>query len=183
MKLVFYTQNVNRESFIDLCRLSWDYGFSGFEIYDALEERRNHYDSILKKENIANARRKLLNRGLQVTALVYPTAIDSSEADPDTLLKYIRLAENSGIKTIIISLDNKPDYEMLDEILTPSIKACEKADVEILFETKNNLASTKNLSEIITHYASVVLGAAWNTRETFFVANETVSAILLMLAS
>ena len=40
MKLVFSTQNVARTSFIDLCRYAYDYGYSGFEIYDAVKERK-----------------------------------------------------------------------------------------------------------------------------------------------
>ncbi len=183
MKLVFSTQNVNRESFVELCRLSWDYGFSGFGIFDALEERRNHYDSILKKENIADARRKLLNRGLQVSALEYPTPLDSPDASAEAVLKYVKIAENSGIKTLIFSLEQKPCYEELEKILVPAVKKAEQADVEILLETKGYLSNTKNLSEIFTHFASAVLGAAWNTRETYFSGKESAEDTIINLGA
>ena len=42
MKIVFSTKNVNRASFLDMCRYAYDYGFSGFEIYDAVKERSSH---------------------------------------------------------------------------------------------------------------------------------------------
>ena len=50
MKLSFSTRNVPRGTFLDLCRQASDYGFSGFELYDALHERRAHSDSILRNE-------------------------------------------------------------------------------------------------------------------------------------
>ena len=39
MKIVFSTKNVSRASFLDTCRFAYDYGFEGFEIYDALKEK------------------------------------------------------------------------------------------------------------------------------------------------
>ena len=38
MKIVFSTKNVSRASFLDTCRYAYDYGFEGFEIYDAIKE-------------------------------------------------------------------------------------------------------------------------------------------------
>ena len=69
MKIVFSTKNVHRPSFLDTCRYAYDYGFDGFEIYDAPAERVGHPDSILRRDRAADAKRKLLNRGLSVSAL------------------------------------------------------------------------------------------------------------------
>ena len=60
MKIVFSTKNVNRASFLDTCRYAYDYGFSGFEIYDAIKERSQHHDSILRQERTPDAKRKLI---------------------------------------------------------------------------------------------------------------------------
>ena len=38
MKIVFSTKNVSRASFLDTCRFAYDYGFEGFEIFDAIGE-------------------------------------------------------------------------------------------------------------------------------------------------
>ena len=62
MKIVFSTKNVSRASFLDTCRYAYDYGFQGFEIYDAIKERNAHHDSILRRERVADAKRKLKNR-------------------------------------------------------------------------------------------------------------------------
>ena len=64
MKIVFSTKNVVRSSFLDTCRYAYDYGFEGFEIYDAVKERKNHHDSILRHDRIADSKRKLVNRNL-----------------------------------------------------------------------------------------------------------------------
>ena len=70
MKIVFSTKNVSRSSFLDVCRYADDYGFQGFEIYDAVAERLNHHDSILRHDRIADAKRKLVNRSLSVSGMV-----------------------------------------------------------------------------------------------------------------
>ena len=75
MKLTFSTQNVSRSTFIDMCRYAYDYGYDGFEIYDAIKERKQHYDSILRSGRMSDAKRKLVNRNLEVTALVYPFGV------------------------------------------------------------------------------------------------------------
>ena len=45
MKIVFSTKHVSRATFLDMCRYAYDYGFSGFEIHDAIKERAVHHDS------------------------------------------------------------------------------------------------------------------------------------------
>ncbi|MBR5460076.1 MAG: AMP-binding protein [Clostridia bacterium] len=183
MKFVFSTKNVNRDSFLDLCKLAWDYGFSGFEIYDALKERQEHFDSILNKSNLADARRKLHNRGLQISALNYPAALDSSNADAETIAKYVRLASNAGISNVIVHIDEHPEYSILEKVLVPAIKTAEENDVSILFETRGYLANTKNLSDIITHFGSVVLGGAWNVRATYFDEGESAEDTIVNLGA
>ena len=80
MKLTFSTKNVNRASFIDMCRYAYEYGFDGFEIYDAVSERKHHYDSVLRSNQMSDAKRKLVNRNLEVTALTFPYPVDSADA-------------------------------------------------------------------------------------------------------
>ena len=88
MKIVFSTKNVSRASFLDTCRFAFDYGFEGFEIYDAIKERSGHYDSILRRERIADAKRKLVNRNLSVSALRMPDAIENESTTAELIEKY-----------------------------------------------------------------------------------------------
>ena len=125
MKIVFSTKNVNRASFLDTCRYAYDYGFEGFEIYDAIKERSAHNDSILRRDRIADAKRKLVNRNLAVSALRMPESIDNEKVTSDTVLKYVDMAGVSGIANVIVRIDNKILFDVLDEKLSDAIKKAE----------------------------------------------------------
>ena len=132
MKIVFSTKNVNRPSFLDICRYAYDYGFEGFEIYDAIKERASHHDSILRRDRVADAKRKLVNRGLTVAALSYPLFLESEEATAESLTKYVDMAANAGVANIIVRVDEKPSLDMLKEKLGEAIVRAENADSEVV---------------------------------------------------
>ena len=183
MKLTFSTKNVTRASFIDTCRYAYDYGYSGFEIYDAINERKQHYDSILRSERTADSKRKLVNRALEVSALVYPYALEETEATSETLLKYVDMARNAGIERIIVRNEKKVSNEVLKNKLSLAIERAEKSDIQILFETKGYLASTENVIDIINFFSSAVIGASWNVRETYFGADESAETTIKHLGA
>ena len=183
MKLTFSTKNVNRPSFLELCRYAYDYGFSGFEIYDAIKERKQHYDSVLRSDRVADAKRKLLNRSLAVSALVYPYAIDSEEATGEEILKYVTMADQAGVERIIVRIENKTDSAVLSQKLTAAIKRAESADVEVLLETSGYLAATENVIDIINLFSSAAVGASWNIRETYFGAGESAETTIKNLGA
>ena len=164
MKIVFSTKNVSRPSFLDLCNYAYDYGYSGFEIYDAAIERVNHYDSILRNDRTADAKRKLLNRSLTVSALHYPYSIDSDEATSDSIYKYIVMARSAGIENVIVRIEKETDKAVLSEKLEKAIKCAEKSDVRILLETVGYLANTENVIDIINYFSSAAIYASWNIR-------------------
>ena len=183
MKIVFSTKNVSRSSFIDTCKYAYDYGFEGFEIYDAIKERSNHFDSILRRDKIADSKRKLVNRNLAVSALRMPTAIDSEETTSEIIEKYIDLASNSGIENVIVYLNDNISNDVLDCKLIKAIKLAEKLDVNILFETVGYLSYTGRVIEIINHFSSSVVGASWNVRGTYFNANESADTTIKTLGA
>ena len=183
MKIVFSTKNVNRSSFLDTCRYAYDYGFKGFEIYDAIKERLNNHDSILRRDRIADSKRKLVNRGLSVSALRMPTAIDSQETTASTIEKYVEMASVSGVENVIVYIENKVDFSILDEKLLSAVKKAEKLDVNILFETIGYLCHTENVIEIINHFSSAVIGVSWNVRGTYFTAKESAESTIKTLGA
>ena len=172
MKIGFSTKNAEFSSFTETCNTAHDYGYSGFEIFDAKAEKKHHYDSVLR-DGSADAKRKLRNRGLAVSAIVYPFPVESEEADPAIIKQYVDWAFDAGIEIVIVSLEAEPDYELLKKKLTPAIERAEKTDVKILFETSGPLADSAKVLEIINEFAAVPLGAAWNIRETYFKAGES----------
>ena len=183
MKIVFSTKNVSRASFLDTCRYAFDYGFEGFEIYDAIKERSYHHDSILRRDRIADAKRKLVNRNLAVSALRMPDSVDSENVTSDIVVKYVDMAAASGISNVIVSIGEKPSFDILDEKLSVAIKRAESTDVNVLFETVGYLANTENVIEIINHFSSAAVGAAWNVRGTYFDAGESSEATIKTLGA
>ncbi|MBE6913274.1 MAG: AMP-dependent synthetase [Ruminococcaceae bacterium] len=183
MKLTFSTKNVSRPTFLDLCQYAYDYGFSGFEIYDAVKERKQHYDSVLRSDRVADAKRKLLNRTLSVSALVYPYPVDSSDATGEEILKYVNMADQASVERVIVRIENKTENSVLEEKLSAAIKRAEKAGVEILLETSGYLSATENVIDIINLFSSAALGASWNIRETYFGAGESAEATIKNLGA
>ncbi len=172
MKFCFSTKNADPGSFAQVCNLARDYGYAGFEIFDAKAERKKHFDSILG-DGSADSKRKLRNRGLEITALTYPFPVESEEADPNIIKQYVDWAFDAGSGAVVVYLDKEPDFELIKEKLAPAVERAEKNDIKILFETRGPLANSAKLLELIGAFAAVPIGAAWNIRETFFTAGET----------
>ena len=183
MKIVFSTKNVSRASFLDLCRYAYDYGFNGFEIYDAVKERGAHYDSILRRDRMADAKRKLVNRALAVAALRMPAPVESDETTSDLILKYVDMAASAGIENVIVRVEKETSFAALDEKLMLAVQRAEMVDVGILFETVGYLSNTENVIAVINHFASAAVGASWNVRGTVFEANETAEATIKTLGA
>ncbi len=183
MKLVFSTKYVKRASFLDLCRFAYDYGYAGIEIFDAIHERKMHYDSILRSERVADAKRKLLNRGLDVSALTYPHPVESAEATPEEILKYVELARSAGIERVIYRMEEETSTKVLEEKMAKAIAVAEKADIQILFETVGVLSDTTRVIDIINFFSSAIIGASWNVRGTYFGAGETAETTIKNLGA
>ncbi len=183
MKIVFSTKNVRRASFLDTCRYAFDYGFEGFEIYDAIKERSNHHDSILRRERIADAKRKLINRNLAVSALRMPDPIESESTTAELVEKYVSLAAASGIENVIVHTQSDVAFDILDEKMAGAVKRAQAGDVNILFETTGYLARTENVIGVINHFASAAIGVSWNVRGTYFDAGETTETTIKNLGA
>lgn len=173
MKLGFSTRNVSAGSFIELCNIASEYGFSGFEIYDMDSEVELHDDSILRKGSIADSKRKLLNRHISVAALVFPHKVGGKSDVSDMLSEYIETAFSASVQHVIVSVDDDFELETLKNQLAKPIKLAERHRMSILFETEGTLANTEKLIEIINAFATVAVGASWNVRETYFRAGES----------
>ncbi len=183
MKIVFSTKNVSRSSFLDLCRYAYDYGFDGFEIYDAIKERSQHHDSILRRDRIADAKRKLINRSLSIPAITCPYSADSEEATSEVFLKHVDMAVNSGIANVIIRVENETPNEILKAKLEKAVMRAQKADIGILLETTGYLANTENVIDIINFFSSSAIGVSWNVRGTYFGAGETAETTIKTLGA
>ena len=157
MRFAFSTENIRRASFLDVCRAAEEYGYAGFEIYDALRERRVHADSILRNDRRADAKRWLHNRGLAVSALTLSDPLDSPQVTPELLVQYINLAENAGIEAVIMHIEHEMDRCALTDKLGPAVRAAEAFGIEIRLETIGYLADTSRFLEIVKTFASFAI--------------------------
>ena len=82
MKFSFSTRNVAADSFLELCDKTAEYGFSGFEIFDAVREKQQHADSIFHSYITPGAKRKLVNRHISIAVSVQiPDTPEEPHAD------------------------------------------------------------------------------------------------------
>ena len=183
MKIIFSTKNVKRASLLDTCCYAYDYGFAGFEIYDALKERRQHHDSILRRERIADAKRKLINRNLSIPALRMPYSIEDDETTEEIIVKYVEMAARAGIPNIIVRIEEETSFNILEAKLINAIKRAENADIGILFETVGYLSDTEKVIEIINYFSSAAIGASWNVRGTYFGSGENAETTIKTLGA
>ena len=183
MKLAFSTRNVSRSSFAGLCRLACDYGMNGFEIWDAVSERKSHSDSVLRSEMISEGRIILRNNSVEVCALSYPEPIESDQATGNALVQYVDMAALAGIENVIVHVDSIPDARSLYSKYSEAVRRAERQNIGILFETTGPLSKTQNLLDIINVFESAAIGASWNIRSTFFDGEESAETTIKTLGA
>ena len=182
MKFSFSTKNVCRSTFIELCKTAKEYGFSAFEIFDAISEKATHADSIFSSATKADSKRKLINRHISVSALTFPTPIDA-QTDTSAIEKYLDYAVRADSKSVIISVQKGQDLYEIKEKLSSAVKMAESLGVAILIETKGEFANTQKVLELINLFESASVGVCWDIRETFFNGNETADQTIQILGA
>ena len=182
MKLSFSNKHIPSGSFLELCNTAHDYGFDGFEIFDAELEKSLHNDSIFRENCTADAKRKLINRHIAIAVLGCPERI-SENADSDKIAKYIEYASFSSVNRVVLRADTVPEEAVLKKILTPVVTLAENLGVSILLETTGPFAKTEKVLEVINLFSSVALKVCWNIRETYFTAGESADTTIQMLGA
>ena len=181
MKFVFSTKNVNATSFIDMCNIAKNYGYSGFEIFDVESFAKKYNDGIFSS-NPADAKRKLINRALSVSAITFPEIL-TAKTDAESIAKHVDYSALCACENVIVTLSNDIEKEDIKKVLTPAIIACEKLGVNLLIETAFAYANTEKVLEIINYLESPRVGVALNIRETFFTANEIADKTIATLGA
>ena len=182
MKLAFSTADIKRSSFLETCRMAYDYGYSGFEICDIYSERKYHADSIFRSGKTSDAKRKLNNRNLDICVVSYPHEIDTCGVTADELKRYVDTAQSVGINKVVLRIAKASESELYD-LLLPAIKRAEQTDTEILIETTGIYSDTSKITDFINYFGSVALGAAWNVRATYFDAGESAETTIKHLGA
>ncbi len=182
MKFVFSDKNVKASSFIELCTVAHDYGFAGFEIFDAFKEKAEHSDSIFSSASRSGSKRKLINRHICVSGLKFADKI-CDKTDENHLVKYVDYSARAGSENVIIEIADGVSAKTILQKISPAIKSAETLGVKILIETVGEYSSTEKVLEVINKFQTASLGVCWNIRETFFTAGESADKTIQILGA
>ena len=180
MKFAFSTDFVKTESFLELCNVTAEYEFSGFEVCGIDEEKAAHEDSIFHSNMLSNSKRKLVNRHIGIAAVTYPEYVNGA-TDSEVIVKYVEAAASVGTN-VVLKIEND-DFAALSAVLTPAVKNAEFLGVMLLIETSGIYANTEKILELISFFASASIGVCWDIRSTFFDARETADQTIQTLGS
>ncbi len=182
MKFSFPDKFVNTSNFIELCNVAQSYGFDGIEVFDVSKEKAQHADSIFRSSVTADAKRKLVNRHIAISAITYPESI-TDKTDCESVCKYVEYAVLASVENVIVKFDTMLDDCVMKEVLLPAIKMAEENGVSILIETVGPLANTEKVLDVINFFGTAALKVCWNIRETFFSAGESADKTIQTLGA
>ncbi len=182
MKFSFSNKIIDTPSFVSLLNVAREYGFDGVEICDAEKEKSAHTDSIFRSTVTVDAKRKLVNRHINISALSCP--IDLEEGmDLSILNSLIEYCALAGVSSVVIRLKEEIKAKALKNMLGPVLKHAEENGVNILMETYGPLANTEKVLDVINLFGTANLKVSWNIRETFFNANESADKTIQTLGA
>ena len=183
MKLSFSTKDIKARGFAEVCNEALDYGFQGFEIYDLKSDVATDINGLFNSVGAAGAKRKLINRRLSVSALVYPNPVGKNTTVTEDIKHYIKEASYASIQNVIITLDDTASNDEIKAILDPVMGDTEKYGVTLLFETVGKFAKTQNVIDIINMFSIGSVGASWNIRATYFDGHEDAEKTIQVLGA
>ena len=181
MKFAFQDSYAKCDTFLELCNFASNYGFSGIEVTDAVEEKESHSDSIFKSSKSAGAKRKLINRHIGISALVCPQKVVKG-ADSAVYVRYVELASRASSEGIIVTIGDV-DCEDIKSILSPAVSLAETYGVSVMIETVGKYSNTDNVLDVISIFSSSAVKVSWNIRETYFTAGESADKTIQTLGA
>ncbi len=181
MRIVFPDKFVESKSFLDLCNITQDYGYDGVEITDVELEKSAHADSIFRSSLTNDAKRKLFNRHIDISAIRCPEIICLGYEN--SLVKCIEYASLVSVSNVVIELDNSLNVVAIKEILSPAIELAQANNVNILIETKGVFSNTQKVLDIISTLGSANIRVCWDIRHTYFVGNESADKTIQTLGA
>ena len=182
MKYSFSDKIINCTSFVELCNVAKDYGFDGIEIFDAEREKSVHADSIFRSSVTVDAKRKLVNRHIEIPVLECPEVINDL-TDSEKIIKSIEYAAIASVKGVVVRFEKMLTDSKLKQIFSPVIECAENNGVSILLETSGPLVNTEKVLDVINVFGTVALKVCWNIRETFFTAKESADKTIQTLGA
>ncbi|MDD6265509.1 MAG: AMP-binding protein [Clostridia bacterium] len=172
MKLSFSTKGWYGYSFDDFCKFAKDFGYDGIELHNIHGEMFTEVNGAFHDYASSKTLHKLHTMSLSIPCIdaVCDIALGTTEDNKSELLHCIEIASNLHIPFIRMRTDAVDNaeavYENIKALLSEILEIAEQNNVVLLLETLGVLADTKELRQLLKHFASDNIAALWNTSST-----------------
>ena len=170
MKLSYTIRGWRDREWPQLCAAAAGTHLQGLEIDSVKNPVLQKKMSPLNPELAVAAHRRLTEQGLTVSCI--GTSCDFAAGDAaGELAEAVRAAKDLLVPYVALFSDC-PDTAAAIAALTPWVAEAEAAGVVLLIKTAGAFADTGRLRDVLTHFASDHLAAAWSVFDTWFMAGE-----------
>jgi len=170
MKLSYSIRHWPDMDWGQFCTAAVDAKLSGLEI-DSENPLLATRNSPTNPELAVAVRRQLAGQGLSIPCVGVEADLTSQEADGE-IEGAVETARNLLIPYVVLHTACA-DIQAVEDRLAPFVAQAEKAGVMLLLDSTGAMADTKQLVEVLDHFACDSLAACWNTHSTCLMQKET----------
>ena len=181
MKLSYTIRGWKDRDWSQLCAAAADTRLQGLEIDSVKNPMLQRKMSPINPELAMAAHRRLAEQDLTVPCI--GTSCDFTGADAaGEIAEAIRSAGDLLVPYVALSTACT-DTDAVIAALTPWVAAAEESRVVLLIKTAGAFADTSTLRDVLNHFASDHLAAAWSVFDTWFVGGETAEQTITNLGA
>ncbi len=175
MKLSFSTKGWHNSSFDDFCDIAKDLKFSGIELHNIHNRLFTDKDGAFHEHTAPKTVRKLYEMKLQIPCI--DTICNLADANAktqsiDEINACIKIAKNLHIPYVRVKAYGDENYDLVSDIITQVLPACEENNIVILIETSGIFCDTTRLRDMLDSFACDNLAALWDMYSPYFMVNE-----------
>ena len=181
MKLSYTIRGWKDRDWSQLCSAAADTRLQGLEIDSVHNPIMQKKMSPINPELAVAAHRRLTEQGLAVPCI--GTSRDFTGEDAAGEIAEAIRAAGDLLVPYVAMVTACSDADKVIAALTPWVAAAEETGVVLLIKTAGAFADTGKLRDVLNHFASDHLAAAWSVFDTWFMAGETAEQTITNLGA
>ena len=181
MKLSYTIRGWKDRDWSQLCSAAADTRLQGLEIDSVHNPIMQKKMSPINPELAVAAHRRLTEQGLAVPCI--GTSRDFTGEDAAGEIAEAIRAAGDLLVPYVAMVTACSDADKVIAALTPWVAAAEETGVVLLIKTAGAFADTGKLRDVLNHFASDHLAAAWSVFDTWFVGGETAEQTITNLGA
>ncbi len=181
MKLSYTIRGWKDRDWSQLCSAAADTRLQGLEIDSVHNPIMQKKMSPINPELAVAAHRRLTEQGLAVPCI--GTSRDFTGEDAAGEIAEAIRAAGDLLVPYVAMVTACSDADKVIAALTPWVAAAEETGVVLLIKTAGAFADTGKLRDVLNHFASDHLAAAWSVFDTWFVGGETAGKTITNLGA